>query len=117
MLYCWSILYSPQVNEGAEGAIFGAMNSLVHVIMYCTSKGGSAGMQSTLSAFDHTNMHACFHAAYYGARVLGFKPPGDILITAMQLVQMVIGSTVAGYRIFGCSQLTRPAHAWAGLLM
>eukprot|EP00045_Choanoeca_perplexa_P000053 m.12860 g.12860 ORF g.12860 m.12860 type:complete len:278 (+) comp10041_c0_seq1:118-951(+) len=88
-LYCWSILYSPQVDEGAEGAIFGAMNSVVHVVMY----------------------------AYYAARVLGFKPPGDYLITTMQLVQMVIGATVAGYRVFCCPNLQRPAHAWSGLLM
>eukprot|EP00730_Choanoeca_flexa_P016651 TRINITY_DN7917_c0_g1_i1.p1 TRINITY_DN7917_c0_g1~~TRINITY_DN7917_c0_g1_i1.p1 ORF type:complete len:280 (+),score=60.31 TRINITY_DN7917_c0_g1_i1:121-960(+) len=89
MLYCWSILYSPQSNEGTEGAIFGAMNSVVHTIMY----------------------------SYYAARVVGYKPPGDIIITTIQIVQMIIGAWVAGFRVFSCGDVSRVWHARAGLAM
>eukprot|EP00730_Choanoeca_flexa_P014539 TRINITY_DN6395_c0_g1_i1.p1 TRINITY_DN6395_c0_g1~~TRINITY_DN6395_c0_g1_i1.p1 ORF type:complete len:282 (+),score=56.63 TRINITY_DN6395_c0_g1_i1:137-982(+) len=91
MLYCWSVLYSPQSNidEGTEGAIFGAINSVVHVIMY----------------------------SYYAARVVGYKPPGAMFITTIQLAQMVVGASVAGYRVFMCDNITRTWHARAGVAM
>ena len=74
MLYCWNILYSPGTDEGFEGAVFGALNAFVHVVMYTS----------------------------YGLKALGYKPPGDQTITTLQLVQMVIGSWLALYKVQQC---------------
>ncbi|EDQ92757.1 uncharacterized protein MONBRDRAFT_4746 [Monosiga brevicollis MX1] len=88
MLYCWNILYEPKYNQGTEGIIFAAMNSLVHIIMY----------------------------SYYAARALGYRPVGDIWITSLQILQMVVGTYIASYRLTVCNSV-RPESAWGALIM
>jgi hypothetical protein len=88
MLYCWNILYSPGMNQGFEGAVFGALNAFVHVVMYTS----------------------------YGLKAMGFKPPGDQAITTLQLVQMVIGSWLAWYKVQHCVA-GRPYTDAAGIAM
>ncbi|EGD73506.1 fatty acid elongase [Salpingoeca rosetta] len=88
MLYCWNITYAPSVGTGGEGVLFSAMNALVHVIMYTS----------------------------YGLKAMRFRPPGDMLITVIQLTQMVIGAYIAVYRITSC-RVMRPWNAAGGVIM
>lgn len=88
MLFCWNIVYSPLRGEGFEGAVFGGLNALVHCIMYTS----------------------------YGLKALGYKPPGDLAITSLQLLQMVVGGWLAIHRVVACP-LKRPITAAAGIVM
>jgi hypothetical protein len=121
MLYCWDILYSPGYGEGTEGAIFAAMNGLVHVIMYGTSTGNQraaivAGLAGLCRGGRASQAWPFCVTAYYAMRVLGFQPPGDVAITCLQILQMVVGAFIAGYRVANCD-LKRPFNAWCGLAM
>lgn len=101
-MFCWSIVYSARCEddlkaasygrlpqcEGFEGAVFGAINAFVHSIMYLS----------------------------YGLKAMGFKPPGDLFITTIQLSQMVVGAWIAVYRVSYCD-CRRPYMAWSGVAM
>ena len=88
MLYCWNIAYSPSVGMGGEGTMFAVMNAIIHAIMYTS----------------------------YGLKAMRIRPPGDMLITVLQLLQMVFGAYIAVYRITHCRVL-RPWNAAGGVAM
>ena len=63
LLYVW---WSAHHNVGATGAIFCAMNLVVHAIMY----------------------------GYYALGSMGYRPPFPIAITILQIAQMIAGTYV-----------------------
>jgi len=88
MLYCWAILYQAPYGDGFDGLTFGWVNSFVHILMYLS----------------------------YALKAMGFKPPGDLFITLIQISQMIIGSIIAVYRVTHCVH-QRPLMMAASIAM
>jgi len=76
MLYCWHIAYAKFSGEGGDGSYFATMNSFVHLVMY----------------------------GYYAATCLGFKNGLiAISITAMQILQMLVGVALLALKTATCN--------------
>ena len=86
-IYCGILIIQIQYSNGAHGLVFGAMNSVVHTVMY--------------------GYYAIVTATPFRSAMIAQS------ITIMQIAQMVIGLTVHLFRLLQCQQVDWP-ELWAG---
>ena len=103
LAFCW---WAGFHNVGGTGLFFAGINMFVHSVMYGYYALGSMGYR--FGFFEVLFVCLCFFSTCF------YRPPYPVLITVLQIVQMVIGTYIV-YRCIPCANY--PSFYISGLIM